>query len=48
MFADKQIDVNNNEASHAFIQKFVVERVNGITLKKGSNGYTCPTCKITH
>lgn len=46
MYVDKQIDVNNSEANHTFIQKFVVERVNGITLKKGNNGYTCPTCKI--
>ena len=46
MFVDKQIDVNNHESSHAFIQKFVVERVNGITLKKGNSGYECPTCKI--
>ncbi|MFT5723973.1 MAG: hypothetical protein ACI9JN_001090 [Bacteroidia bacterium] len=46
MFIDKQIDVNNHETSHAFIQKFVVERVSGITLKKGTNGYECPTCKI--
>ena len=48
MYKDKQIDVNNHEANHAFIQKFVVERVSGITLKKGANGLTCPTCKITH
>lgn len=48
LMVDKQIDVNNHEASHAFIQKFVVERVNGITLQKGVNGYTCPTCKIVH
>ena len=48
MYADKQIDVNNHEANHSFIQKFVVERVSGITLKKGNDGYSCPTCKITH
>jgi hypothetical protein len=46
MYEDKQIDVNNKEANHAFIQEFVVNRVSGITLKKGANGYTCPTCKI--
>ena len=48
MYKDKQVDVNNTEANHAFIQKFVVERVKGITLKKGSSGYECPTCKIVH
>jgi len=45
MYEDKQVDVNNGEANHAFIQKFVVERVKGITLKKGNTGYECPTCK---
>lgn len=48
MYVDKQIDVNNHESNHAFIQKFVVERVKGITLIKGADGYSCPTCKIKH
>ncbi|MFT4772129.1 MAG: hypothetical protein ACI9CP_001517 [Cryomorphaceae bacterium] len=45
---DKQIDVNNHSANHAFIQEFVVERVAGIHLKKGNNGFECPTCISTH
>ena len=48
MYKDKQVDVTNHEANHSFIQKFVVERVKGITLQKGSSGYECPTCKIVH
>lgn len=43
---DKQIDVNNHEANYAFIQDFAVNRVNGIKLKKGNNGYECPTCRL--
>ena len=46
MYVDKQIDVNNHEAHHAFIKDFVVNRIDGIQLKKGDNGYQCPTCKI--
>lgn len=48
MYIDKQIDVNNHETNHAFIQQFVVEKVNGIHLKKGKNGMECPTCKINY
>ena len=44
MYIDKQIDVNNHEANHAFIQDFVVKNLNGIHLKKSINGYECPTC----
>jgi len=46
MFRDKQIDVNNHDKKHAFIQEFVVNRLNGIHLIKGDNGLQCPTCKI--
>lgn len=45
MYRDKQIDVNNHSANYAFIQDFVVNHVDGIRLKKGNNGYQCPTCK---
>ena len=45
LYKDKQIDVNNGKANHAFIQKFVVNQLDGIHLKKGNNGYECPTCK---
>lgn len=46
MFYDKQIDVNNHAESHSFIKKFVVQHIDGITLRKGENGYECPTCKL--
>ena len=45
LYKDKQIDVNNREANYAFIQKFVVNHVNGIHLKKGNNSFECPTCR---
>lgn len=34
MYIDKQIDVNNHDANYAFIQDFVVNRINGIRLTK--------------
>ena len=46
MYKDKQIDVNNHSANYAFIQDFVITHINGIKLKKGNNGYECPTCKL--
>lgn len=46
LYEDKQIDVNNQRANHAFIQDFVVNQIEGIKLKKGNNGYECPTCRI--
>lgn len=42
---DKQLDVNNHEAKHSFIQDFVVNHVNGIHLQKGDRGLECPKCK---
>jgi hypothetical protein len=45
MYVDKQIDVNNHEANHAFIKDFVVKHVEGIHLRKGDDGMQCPTCK---
>ena len=48
MYKDKQIDVNNNEANYAFIQKFVVKHIDGIHLKKGNNSLECPTCKVKY
>ena len=44
MYEDKQIDVNNHQANHAFIQEFIVTNLNGIKLKKGNNSFECPTC----
>ncbi len=46
MYVDKQVDVNNKEANHAFIKDFVVKHVDGIQLKKGNTGLECPTCHI--
>lgn len=48
LYAEKQIDVNNKQANYAFIQNFVVDRIEGIQLKKGLNGYECPSCKIAN
>lgn len=45
MYQDKQVDINNHKANYSFIQDFVVENLEGIHLKKGDNGYECPTCK---
>ena len=44
MYEDKQIDVNNHQANYAFIQDFVVNKLDGIKLKKGNNSFECPTC----
>ncbi len=44
LFADKQIDINNHKESHAFIQDFVVNHIDGIRLKKGNDGFACPHC----
>lgn len=44
MYKDHQIDVNNEQANHTFIQNFVVNHVDGIRLKKGNNSFECPTC----
>jgi hypothetical protein len=45
MYEDKQIDVNNHAANYAFIQDFIVNHIEGIHLKKGNNGFECPTCR---
>ncbi len=44
LWKDQQIDVNNKRAAHTFIRKFVIERIDGITLKKGSSGLVCSKC----
>jgi hypothetical protein len=48
MYDDQQIDVNNHQANYAFIQDFVVNKINGIHLKKGNNSFECPTCKFNY
>ncbi len=45
LYVDKQIDINNHEENHAFIQDFVVTHLSGIQLRKGNNSFECPTCK---
>jgi len=37
---DRQVDVSNDEARHAFIKDFVVTHIDGITLKNNA----CPAC----
>jgi len=46
LYKDQQIDVNNHQANYAFIQDFVVTRIDGIRLKKGNQSLECPTCKL--
>tara|TARA_B100000029_G_scaffold367066_1_gene360492 strand:+ start:323 stop:598 length:276 start_codon:yes stop_codon:yes gene_type:complete len=41
---DRQVDVNNGEERYAFIQDFVVNHVDGIRLRDGEQGRTCPRC----
>ena len=45
MYFDKQIEVNNHEANHAFIQDFVVNNISGIKLISDNEKKACPTCK---
>lgn len=42
LYKDKQIDVNNHEANHGFIQKFVITHIDVIRLKKGNSSSECP------
>jgi hypothetical protein len=48
MYIDKQIDVNNNETNHTFIQDFVINKISGIKLQKGDNSFQCPTCRVAY
>lgn len=45
---DKQVDVNNKEANHAFIQYFVVNHLDGIKLKRHESYSKCVYCKAKH
>ncbi len=47
-YKDIQINVNNKESKHAFIQDFVVTHLNGIKLKSAVHGSECPTCKMIY
>lgn len=44
MYKDQKIDAANNNSNHAFIQKFVVKYIDGITLKKKGDSMVCPAC----
>ncbi len=48
LYDDKQIDVNNHKAHYAFVQDFIVNRVNGIRLIKGNDSSECPTCRTKY
>lgn len=48
LYHDHQIDVNNGQANLNFIQNVVVNKIEGIKLKKGNNGMVCPTCKVSY
>ena len=48
LYQDHQIDVNNGQANHNFIQNVVVNKIEGINLKKGNNGLVCPTCPVNY
>ena len=43
IFKDKQIDVNNHKDRYMIVQKFVLEHIDGMHLKKGKIEI-CPTC----
>ena len=45
---DRQIDINNHnsEATRAFIQNFVVQKIDGIKLQKDGDGFSCPRCAM--
>ena len=45
---DKQIDVNNHAANHAFIQDFVIHHLDGITLKNRKDFKECSSCKARY
>lgn len=47
LLEDKQVDVSNKNARHAFIKDFVVKNIDGIRLKKHNTNYECPTCKTS-
>ncbi len=46
LYKDKQIDVNNHEANNNFIKEIVVKYIDGITFKKGTSDFECPTCRM--
>ena len=45
LYQDHQIDVNNGQANLNFIQNVVVNKLEGIKLRKGNSGFECRSCK---
>lgn len=45
---DKQIDVNNGEATYAFIQNFVKTHLEPIKLQNHDIYDQCPVCKVKY
>lgn len=43
LYRDKQIDVNNHKDSYLLIQDFVIQHIDGISLKEGET-ILCPVC----
>lgn len=43
LYKDKQVDVNNHQASYTILQAFMVEHLNGVHLKEG-HIHNCPDC----
>jgi len=48
LYQDHQIDVNNGQANHNFIQNVLVNKIEGIKLKKGNYGLVCPNCRVNY
>ena len=48
MYRDKQIEINNHEANHAFIKDFDTKYLTGIHLKIEGNKLQCPTCRVKY
>ena len=46
LYQDNQIDVNNGQANHNFIKNVVVNKIEGIRLKKGNTGLVCTVCVV--
>ena len=45
LYKDKQIDVNNHSANYSFIRDFVINKIDGIKLKREEDKITCPSCE---
>lgn len=49
IYKDKQIDVGNHRAKYTRVKDFVVNKVDGIRLRKEeANIHECPTCGTRH